>query len=381
MSRHDNFFELGGHSLLAVRLVAKLREADFEADIQTLFGAPTLADLAASLHTASDHAVPPNRIPADARHLEPSMLSLVELDQAEIDAVVATVPGGAANVQDIYPLAPLQEGMLYHHLAQSEGDAYLSRVRFGFGSRAALERFVAALQAVVTRHDVLRTGIAWEGLREPVQVVRREARLLAEEVTGLDPALGEVGLQLQDRFDPRHFRIDLRQAPPMTIRYTHDAAADSWVLLLLTHHIALDHTDIAILLREVAAHLDGRWDTLPRRRRSATTSPAAAARLFLLFDVATSTPNRIVPSWRRLASRLRQQARLGVSVASLFHLAWGTWSASCRARGRGVRHRPAGRWQGRARRARGGLFTLPLGEWAASACATRRCARIARWPT
>ncbi|WP_186082844.1 amino acid adenylation domain-containing protein [Burkholderia gladioli] len=353
VSRHDNFFELGGHSLLAVRLVAKLREAGLEADIQTLFGAPTLADLAASLHTASDHAVPPNRIPADARHLEPSMLSLVELDQAEIDAVVATVPGGAANVQDIYPLAPLQEGMLYHHLAQSEGDAYLSRVRFGFGSRAALERFVAALQAVVTRHDVLRTGIAWEGLREPVQVVRREARLLAEEVTGLDPALGEVGLQLQDRFDPRHFRIDLRQAPPMTIRYTHDAAADSWVLLLLTHHIALDHTDIAILLREVAAHLDGRWDTLPpppafrdhvARARLGGRGPRSEAFFrAMLSDVDEPTlpyglgnldadnggerveiVNAVRELAPELASRLRQQARrLGVSVASLFHLAWG----------------------------------------------------------
>ncbi|WP_186057013.1 amino acid adenylation domain-containing protein [Burkholderia gladioli] len=353
VSRHDNFFELGGHSLLAVRLVAKLREAGLEADIQTLFGAPTLADLAASLHTASDHAVPPNRIPADARHLEPSMLSLVELDQAEIDAVVATVPGGAANVQDIYPLAPLQEGMLYHHLAQSEGDAYLSRVRFGFGSRAALERFVAALQAVVTRHDVLRTGIAWEGLREPVQVVRREARLPAEEVTGLDPALGEVGLQLQDRFDPRHFRIDLRQAPPMTIRYTHDAAADSWVLLLLTHHIALDHTDIAILLREVAAHLDGRWDTLPpppafrdhvARARLGGRGPRSEAFFrAMLSDVDEPTlpyglgnldadnggerveiVNAVRELAPELASRLRQQARrLGVSVASLFHLAWG----------------------------------------------------------
>ncbi|WP_186174202.1 amino acid adenylation domain-containing protein [Burkholderia gladioli] len=353
VSRHDNFFELGGHSLLAVRLVVKLREAGFEADIQTLFGAPTLADLAASLHTASDHAVPPNRIPADARHLEPSMLSLVELDQAEIDAVVATVPGGAANVQDIYPLAPLQEGMLYHHLAQSEGDAYLSRVRFGFGSRAALERFVAALQAVVTRHDVLRTGIAWEGLREPVQVVRREARLLAEEVTGLDPALGEVGLQLQDRFDPRHFRIDLRQAPPMTIRYTHDAAADSWVLLLLTHHIALDHTDIAILLREVAAHLDGSWDTLPpppafrdhvARARLGGRGPRSEAFFrAMLSDVDEPTlpyglgnldadaggerveiVNAVRELAPELASRLRQQARrLGVSVASLFHLAWG----------------------------------------------------------
>ncbi|WP_445234403.1 phosphopantetheine-binding protein, partial [Duganella rhizosphaerae] len=55
VGRHDNFFQLGGHSLLAVTLLAHMRRAGLPADVRTLFGTPTVAQLAIAISSIASN--------------------------------------------------------------------------------------------------------------------------------------------------------------------------------------------------------------------------------------------------------------------------------------------------------------------------------------
>jgi amino acid adenylation domain-containing protein len=345
---HDNFFEIGGHSLLAVSVIERMRRADLHADIRELFVTPTIAELAAATGNSDDVVeVPPNLIPPECNSITPDMLTMVQLSAEEIDRVAAAVPGGAANIQDIYPLAPLQEGFLFHHLLTTEGDLYIMETQFAFDTRERLDNYIQALQGVVDRNDIMRSAFLWEGLQEPLQVVCREASLSVESVE-LDPADGDIAEQLAARFNLVNYRIDLSRPPMIRIFIARDEANDRWVFHQLTHHLMDDQATVNVQEEEIQAFMEGRGDSLPEPRRFRDyvaqtrlgVSPEEHEAFFrnMLGDVEEPTApyefSDVLGDGSRvdearaildggLARRLFETGqRIGVSTASLFHLAW-----------------------------------------------------------
>ncbi|KAF9994856.1 hypothetical protein BGZ65_009508, partial [Modicella reniformis] len=146
VSRNDNFFALGGHSLLAVQVIERLRRVGLAFPIRALFKTPTLSVLARSLGQLHEQEVSHNLITQDTAVITPDMLPLINLTQLDIELVVGNVPGGVSNVQDIYSLSPLQEGILFHHLLATKGDPYLLITSKGFATRELLDRYLDAAQ-------------------------------------------------------------------------------------------------------------------------------------------------------------------------------------------------------------------------------------------
>jgi amino acid adenylation domain-containing protein len=356
VSRNDNFFELGGHSLLAIKLIERMRQEGLRANVRALFTSPTLSAFAAMVKGQNGFVeVPPNRIPAGCEVITSEMLPLAQLSAAEIERVISTVPGGSVNVQDIYPLAPLQEGILFHYLLETNRDPYLGWGLYRFDTRSRLDGFLQALQSVIDRHDILRTAVQWDGLPEPLQVVWRQASLAIEEV-GFDAAAGDVGEQLRFRFDPRHYKFDISRAPMMRAFIAsagpggnaEGALNDGWLMLLLYQHMIVDHVTMDILLKEIQAHLLGRVEGLPtplpfrnfvaqarlgvsheehesffRKMLGDVDEPTAPYGLIDARDSESGVKEARREVDAGLADRLRRTSRaLGVSPASLCHLAW-----------------------------------------------------------
>ena len=355
VGRHDNFFELGGHSLLALRLIARLRERGRDIAIRELFEHPRLSDFAQVLEEANNLRkveVPPNLIPEHCDTIEPWMLPLVSLDRESIARIESTVPGGGANIQDIYPLAPLQEGILFHHLLHAGRDAYITSYTMRFDDRARMASFINGFNQVMARHDILRTAFFWEGLDERVQVVLRQAPLVVEWLEKSSDDTEDLMLSTLERLrhaaDPGRCRIDVRQAPLMRAVAIEDTTDGGCLLQLLIHHLIDDNMTVKQAVKEIALIEQGRFAELPeplpfrnfiaqaRLGVSDSEHQAYFHRRFGDLDEGTLPfglndvmgngddidEHRLVIDGE-LAAAIRHQARLhGVSAAAFFHLAW-----------------------------------------------------------
>ena len=157
------------------------------------------------------------------------------------------------SIQDIYPLSPMQQGMLFHTLYEPESAIYFEQSNCRLKGKLDVSAFELAWQRILDSHPVLRTSFVWEGLDDPVQVVNRQVQLPLTQQDWRGLSQVEQHEQLQ-RFlsADRKEGFAISQAPLMRlalIRLTDYNHEFIWSF----HHLLLDGWSAALLWRDVAA--------------------------------------------------------------------------------------------------------------------------------
>ncbi|NJR60573.1 MAG: hypothetical protein HC769_18105 [Cyanobacteria bacterium CRU_2_1] len=158
---------------------------------------------------------------------------------------------GRQNVEDIYPLSPMQQGMLFHSLESPHSGVYFEQFNFTLHGQLNSPAFRQSWQQVVARHAVLRTSFLWENLESPLQVVSKQVTLpwVEQDWRELTPAEQQAQLQGFLQADVEK-GFDLRRSPLMRCALFH-LEEGKYQFVWSHHHSLMDGWCLTILTQEV----------------------------------------------------------------------------------------------------------------------------------
>jgi len=181
----------------------------------------------------------PGYVPAD--------FSTARLDQSALDAITQQHP----HVEDIYALSPLQEGMVFHVLDNSDAGLYVQQLFLDISGEFNLSGFEKAWKATLLRHPALRSAFVWEGVEYPVQLTMPIDQLPWHTLDWQEKQNSQIekdweALLAEDR--ALGFKLD--QTPLMRLTIVQLGVAQ-WRFLWSHHHLLLDGWSVPIVLKDV----------------------------------------------------------------------------------------------------------------------------------
>jgi amino acid adenylation domain-containing protein len=229
----SNFFDLGGDSIRSIQVRANAQSVGLNFTVQQLFRHQTIAELAAEIGKSE-----PGYLPTP----QTSPFSLIaEEDRQRLPS----------DVEDAYPLAMLQAGMLFHSQYAPDDAIYhvVSSVHFRVPFDAANIR--AAVQQVAERHPILRTSFDLGNYTEPLQLVHRtvDVPLQIDDLRHLSAAEQEEAVAAAFEIEKQQ-PFDLERAPLMRFRVARRSDEDLQ-LTWAEHHAILDGWSVATMMTEL----------------------------------------------------------------------------------------------------------------------------------
>jgi non-ribosomal peptide synthase protein (TIGR01720 family) len=177
----------------------------------------------------------------------PSDFPLAKLDQQNLDKLMA----GEQQIEDIYPLSPLQQGLLFHSFSASSSEIYISQFSCTLYGNLNVSALNQSLQRLIDRHPIFRTAFVWENLEQPLQIVRQRVHLPWQQHDWQELSSTEQQAQLESLLQADRMQgFILSQAPLMRVILI-QLAENTYQFIWSCHHILLDGWSMALVFKEV----------------------------------------------------------------------------------------------------------------------------------
>ncbi|GLV53936.1 hypothetical protein KDH_07870 [Dictyobacter sp. S3.2.2.5] len=230
---HANFFTLGGDSIRSIQIVAKAKERELYFSLQQLFQYQTIAELAEQIQIQQPQQ------PVQVTALPFSLI-------AEKDHLA--LPD---DVEDAYPLALMQAGMLYHSQLHAANGMYHDITSYHLEAAFNPAYLQQALQMLAAHHPILRTSFDINNYSEFLQFVHKEVciPLFIHDISALSEEEQRATL-LRWLEEDRQQVLNLAEAPLLRVTI-HLRGQHSFQFSLTCHHAILDGWSVASLVTEL----------------------------------------------------------------------------------------------------------------------------------
>ncbi|MCW8930409.1 MAG: amino acid adenylation domain-containing protein, partial [Gammaproteobacteria bacterium] len=181
---------------------------------------------------------------ADNSGFTPSDFPLIDsLEQIQLDELVKTIP----TMTDIYPLSPLQEGMLFHSLYQQSEEVYIEQMQMSLRGDLNIDAFEQAWNQVIKNHTILRTGFFSQKGLSPLQVVLNESHCPVIMTDVKHWSESDINQFFEN---DRKQGFDLNTPPLMRLNLLRHKS-EHYTFVWTSHHILADGWSFPLIIQEV----------------------------------------------------------------------------------------------------------------------------------
>ena len=185
------------------------------------------------------------------------------LDAGQLEQIAAAAGLPLQRISDVYPLSPLQEGMLLHGLLGDDTQAFSSQICFTIEGTFEVELFRQSWSHLLQRHDALRALFVHQGVDCPLQVILRQRDLPFhyEDLRPIAPdEQNERIAQFRQMDWVRGFDLSRDVLMRLAVLQT---SGHRFTAVLSVHHILVDGWCLAPLFGEMAATYRALWRREP----------------------------------------------------------------------------------------------------------------------